>query len=79
MCVSDGSCGQVVCDGSGGVGEVGGVQVGEGVRFERGRVGGFSGGVGGSRAEVGDGKSSMCWSGSAQSWRRAGTSMICSL
>ncbi len=71
--MSVGSCGQVDCDGSDGAGEVGGFQFGEGVSVERGRVGGFGGGVVGGRTGVGVGKSSMWWSGRAQSWRRAGT------
>ena len=80
MCVSDGSCGQGTGGGSSGEsGGVGGVQFGVGVRSERGRVGGSCGGVAGCRAEEGDGKSSICWSGIAHSWRRAGTSMVCSL
>ena len=80
MRVSDGSCGQgVVGEGIGGIGEVGGVQLGVGVRFERGRVGRFGGGVVGCRAEKGVGKSSMCWSGSAHRCRRAGTKIVCNL
>ena len=77
--MSVGSCGQVEYDGSGGVREVGGFQFGEGVSFERGRVGGFGGGVVGGRIGGGVGNSSVWWSGRAQSWRRAGTKMVCSL
>ena len=54
-------------------------QFGEGVSVERGREGGLSGGVVGCRTEVGVGKSSMWWSGSAQSWRSAGTKTVWSL
>ena len=80
MCVSDGSCGQRSAGGGNGVlGEVGVVQLGVGVSPERGRVGGFSGGVVGCRAERGVGKSSMCWSGSAHNCRRAGTNIVCNL
>ena len=80
MCVSDGSCGQRSAGGGSRVfGEVGGVQLGVGVSPESGRVGGFSGGVVGCRAERGVGRSSMCWSGSAHNRRRAGTNIVCNL
>ncbi len=77
--MSVGSCGQVDWDGCGVVGEVGEFQFGEGVSVERGREGGFGGGVAGGRTEVGVGKSSMWWSERAQSWRRTGTKMVCNL
>jgi hypothetical protein len=58
-CVSVGSCGQDGWDGSDKAGEVGEFQFGEGVSVERGRGGGFGGGVVGCRTGVGVGKSSM--------------------
>ena len=77
--MSVGSCGQDGWDGCGVAGEVGEFKFGEGVSDERGREGGFRGGVVGGWTGVGVGKSSMWWSGRAQSWRRAGTKMVCSL
>ncbi len=57
--MSVGSCGQDGWVGGGGAGEVGEFLLGEGVNVERGREGGFGGGVVGCRTEVVVGKSSM--------------------
>ncbi len=58
-CVSVGSCGQDGWNGSDRAGDVSEVQFGEGVSAERGRRGGFGGGVVGCLTGVGVGKSSM--------------------